>query len=527
MGSKKMQVWLPVLFAVVMISGMLIGYQLKEKTSGNRFFSLSKRTSLQELIELIKSKYVDKISSDSINQVAAAELLSHLDPHSVFIPSERLREVNEELMGNFQGIGVEFQVFNDTLNVINVIKDGPSEKAGLLVGDKFIKVNDSMTIAGKHISPDNIRKLLRGERETKVKIQIRRGAALKDIIITRGVIPVSSIDAAYIIAPKTGYLRINKFAERTYEEFMQSMEKLQKEGMEQLILDLRGNGGGLMKEAVDIADEFLEGNKLIVYTEGDHVARYEYNTKRDGIFEKGKLEVLIDETSASASEVLAGALQDWDRATIIGRRSFGKGLVQQQFQLTDGSAVRLTIARYYSPLGRNIQKPYSKGKEQYEEELAERFHNGEVLKGDTNKPKGKAYKTPGGRTVYGGGGITPDIFVPYDTSRMEPNILKLYYKNTLVNFVYHYYIENPAVFKGISSAGELSTRFSPSDKEWGNLVSFARKDSIELGNVSLKDRAVLLQRVQGLMARQIWRNEGYYEVANKRDSTVLQAIRHF
>ncbi len=527
MGSKKMQVWLPVIFAVVMILGMLIGYQLKEKTAGNRFFSLNRRTSLQELMELVKARYVDRISTDSINQLAASELLSHLDPHSVFIPADHLKEVNEELTGNFQGIGVEFQVFNDTLNVINVIKDGPSEAAGLQVGDRFIKVNDTTVIAGRQVSADNIRKLLRGERGTKVVIQVLRGKELKDVVVTRGVIPVSSIDAAYIIAPKTGYLRINKFAGRTYEEFMQHMEKLQKQGMEQLILDLRGNGGGLMKEAVDIADEFLEGEKLIVYTEGEHVPRYEYRTRRDGIFEKGKLEVLVDETSASASEVLAGALQDWDRATIIGRRSFGKGLVQQQYQLSDGSAVRLTIARYFSPLGRNIQKPYTKGKEQYEEELAERFHNGEVLKGDTTRPKGKAYKTPAGRIVYGGGGITPDIFVPFDTTRIESNVLQLYYKNTLVKFVYNYYIENPAVFKNIGSPAQLSSRFNPGEKEWINLVSFARKDSVELGTVPMKDRKQLLQRIQGLMARQIWRNEGYYEVVNRQDSTVLQAIAHF
>jgi carboxyl-terminal processing protease len=527
MGSKKMQVWLPLLFALVMITGMLIGYQLKEKTSGNRFFNLSRRSSLQELVELIKGKYVDKVATDSITQLAATELLSHLDPHSVYIPAANLKEVNEELMGNFQGIGVEFQLFNDTLNVMNVVKDGPSEKAGLQVGDKFIKVNDSITIAGKNISPDSIRKLLRGEKNTEVSLQIKRGSQLKNIIITRGVIPVSSIDAAYMIAPQTGYLRINRFAERTYEEFMQSMEKLQKEGMQQLVLDLRGNGGGLLKEAVDIADEFLGGDKLIVYTEGEHVPRFEYRTKRDGIFETGKLELLIDEGSASASEVLAGALQDWDRASIIGRRSFGKGLVQQQFQLSDGSAVRLTIARYYSPLGRNIQKPYSKGNEQYKEELAERFHNGEVVKGDTSKPKGKAFKTPGGRIVYGGGGITPDIFVPFDTTRMEPNLMKLYYKNTMANFVYHYYIDNPSLFAGITSSKELSIKFMPGQKEWNSLVSFAKKDSVELSGVSQKDKNALLQRMQTLMARQIWRTEGYFEVINKTDSTVLKALAHF
>ena len=527
MGSKKMQVWLPVLFAIVMVVGMMIGYQLKDKTLGNRFFNLSKRTSLQELIELVKGKYVDKVSADSINQVAANELLSHLDPHSVYIPADRLKEVNEELMGNFQGIGIEFQIFSDTVNVMNVVKGGPSEKAGLSVGDKLIKVNDSVTIAGKKITPDGIRKLLRGAANTDVHIQILRGDQKKDMIVTRGVIPVSSVDAAYMIDTQTGYLRINKFAERTYEEFMQSMEKLKKQGMQQLILDLRGNGGGLMKEATDIADEFLSDDKLIVYTQGEHVTRYDYRCKRDGIFEKGKLEVLIDETSASASEVLAGALQDWDRATIIGRRSFGKGLVQQQFQLSDGSAVRLTIARYYSPLGRNIQKPYGKGKAEYEEELYARFHNGEVVKGDTAKPKGKAFTTPGGRTVYGGGGITPDVFVAYDTTRMEPVMVKLYTKNTINNFVYHYYMQNRSYFNNIQTPKDLTDKFIPGEKEWQNLVSFAQKDTIPMARMNNKDKADVLHRLQSLMARQLWRNEGYYEVANRNDSTVLKAVAHF
>jgi carboxyl-terminal processing protease len=328
-----------------------------------------------------------------------------------------------------------------------------------------------------------------------------------------------------MIDAETGFLRINRFADRTYEEFMESMGKLQKLGMKKLILDLRGNGGGLMKEATAIADEFLSDDKLIVYTEGDKVPRTDYRALRDGVFEKGKLVVLIDETSASASEVLSGALQDWDRATIIGRRSFGKGLVQQQFQLSDGSAVRLTVARYFSPLGRNIQKPYGKDKEEYNEELMKRFHNGSMLKTDTSKPKGKAYKTPSGRIVYGGGGITPDIFVALDTAKINAAILKLYYKNTLNNFVYNYYIQNRQRFNAITTPKDLVNHFQPGTAELEALKVFAlSKDSIRLDGFNEKERFQVLQRVQIMMARQIWRTEGYFEVSNLSDSAVLKGL---
>ncbi len=524
MGSKKMQVWLPVIFSVVMVIGMIIGYQLKDKTSGTKFLSLTRRSTLQELVELVKGKYVDKVSMDTINDKVANELLGNLDPHSVYIPADDVKEVNEELMGNFQGIGIEFQLFNDTLHVIHVIKGGPSEKAGIQTGDKIIKVNDTTTIAGKKLNPDDIRKLLRGPADSRVSVVLLRNNNSRKVVIQRGVIPVSSLDAAYMLTPKIGFIRVNKFAERTYEEFMQGMEKLKKQGMEELILDLRGNGGGLMKEATDIADEFLSGDKLIVYTEGEHVPRFDYQCRREGIFEKGKLEVLIDESSASASEVLAGALQDWDRATIIGRRSFGKGLVQQQFQLSDGSAVRLTIARYFTPLGRNIQKSYSKGKAEYQEDLSNRYHNGELVKADTSQHSGKPYKTPAGRLVYGGGGITPDIFVSFDTTRMESAMLQLYRKNTLGNYVYNLYVQNPAYFKGFRSPKELSEAFHPGEKEWQGLVNFANKDSISLKGMKDTDRAEVLERVRSLMARQIWRNEGYFELANQKDATVTKAL---
>jgi len=292
-----------------------------------------------------------------------------------------------------------------------------------------------------------------------------------------------------------------------------------------LILDLRGNGGGLMAEATDIADEFLEGDKLIVYTQGDKSSRYEYKTKRDGLFEKGKLVLLVDETSASASEVLTGALQDWDRATIIGRRTFGKGLVQQQFPLSDGSAVRLTVARYYTPLGRNIQKPYShKTKQEYRAELMERYHNGQMVMGDTSKPAGPSFKTSGGHIVYGGGGITPDVFVPGDTSRLSGEFSKLYYKSTLSNFIYNYYMQNQSQFQNIKTPAELTKQFNPSEKEWQLLQGYAKKDSIDLSGMPIKDKLSIMQKLQPLKAKQLFRSEGYFEAANTNDAIVQKAI---
>lgn len=524
MGNNKVKVWLPLMFSVVMVLGMIIGYQLRDKTQGSRFLTINKRTALQELVELIRNKYVDPVKVDSITQVTADELLSRLDPHSVYIPAKDLMEVNEELMGNFQGIGVEFQLLNDTVHVMNVMKGGPSEKAGIMVGDRLIKVDDSIVIAGKKIKPDDVRAILRGPAESKVQVNILRGQEEKKVTIQRGVIPVPTVDVSYMITPVTGFIRINRFGEPTYEEFMQQLEKLQALGMKELILDLRGNGGGLLKEATDIADEFLDGDKLIVYTEGEHVPKMEYRCKRDGLFEKGKLVVLVDETSASASEVLSGALQDWDRATIIGRRSFGKGLVQQQFQLSDGSAVRLTIARYFTPLGRSIQKAYDKGKSKYEQELVNRWHNGELVKADTVKPSGKSYKTPGGKIVYGGGGITPDMFVPYDTSKLDTALTAMYYKSTMNNFVYRLYLQDAQKFKAYKTPEDLYKQFNPGETEWKQLVDFAAKDSIRLNGASSKDKALLLKTIQLMMARQIWRTQGYYEVQNKTDQTIKKAL---
>lgn len=523
MENKKLQVWLPLLLSIIMVAGMVIGYKLREESGIKNFFTINNKTSFQEVIDLIKLKYVDRVGADSLSNDAINDLLHHLDPHSVYIPASDLDYINDDLRGNFSGIGIEFQIFYDTVNVLNVLPEGPSERAGLQVGDKFIKVNDSVSIAGKHLQPIDIRRMLRGANGSIVKLTIMRGRQILPVNVSRGTISVPSVDAAYMITPSTGFIHINKFAESTYREFMVSLEKLQAQHMEKLILDLRGNGGGLLGVAVNIADEFLDGNKLIVYTQGSHVPKYEYRCKRDGLFEKGALALLVDEGSASASEVLSGALQDWDRATIVGRRTFGKGLVQEQFELTDGSALRLTVARYYTPLGRNIQKPYTEGYDKYEEEVMNRFHNGEVLKGDTTKRSGPALRTPKGRIVYGGGGITPDIFVSFDTASMGPEIMKLYLKGTLSNFIYTYFIQHKQQFNQYKKTADFSA-FKAGEDEWNALEKFAARDSINLNKVSAKDKSFILKKIPSLMARQMWRYEGYYEVMNQSDDFVKKAL---
>lgn len=526
MGSKKLQVWLPLLFAVVMVTGMAIGYKLRQNTAGaSTFFINNSNTSaLQEILKLVQQKYVDNVGTDSLKNDAINDMLSHLDPHSVYIPPQDLQTVNEDLQGNFEGIGVEFQIFSDTVNVVNVLPGGPSDKAGVQAGDKMIKINDTTTMTGRNIMPQDVRRLLRGEGGTNVKITMLRDGKLVPLTVMRGTIPVPSVDVDYIIAPQTGFIRINKFGETTYDEFIVALQNLQKQGMQKLILDLRGNGGGFLSQAVSIADEFLSGDKLVVYTQGAKEPREEYHCKKQGLFEQGKLVVLVDETSASASEIVTGALQDWDRATIIGRRTFGKGLVQQQYSLSDGGALRLTVARYYTPVGRNIQKPYNKGKEAYEEELIQRFHNGEMLVGDTTKPSTQPFKTPSGKIVYGGGGITPDIFVPFDTSTQPKPVTDMFYKGTISNYIYHFFIQNKSALNKIKTPQQLREQFTENKFSWSDLAQFAAHDSIAINNVSPADKQEVLQRMPAYLARQIFRTEGYFEMVNNSDAMIKKAL---
>lgn len=523
MMNKKLQVWLPLLFAIVMIAGMAFGFRLHQQTgTGKGFFARESRSSFQEAIDLIRSKYVDKVKIDSLQDNAMEGLMNQLDPHSVYIPNRDVAEANEDIAGNFEGIGVEFNIFSDTVNVLYVVPGGPSEKAGLQIGDRIVKVNDS-SIVSKTLPSEDIRRMIRGQGGTQVKLTVVRNNTTQYFYVTRGTIPLPSLDAAYMLDAATGYIRLNKFSETTYREFMRAMEDLQAKGLKSLVLDLRGNGGGLVNQAVNIADEFIPGNDIIVYTEGTNSERQDYRASKDGVFEKGKLVVLVDELTASASEILAGALQDLDRATIVGRRSFGKGLVQEQYSLSDGSAIRLTVARYYTPLGRSIQRPYDKGKKVYMEEVLERYRNGEVIHPDSvYHASGKAFKTKAGHTVYGGGGIMPDVYVPVDTSSLTSNISKLYLDGKFNNYVYLYYMNNRPEVDAFKTPADFGRGFVNTEPTWNGLVNFAEKDSVNLRNIPDKDKREVQARIRAYLARLRWRTQGFYEVYNLTDPVVLK-----
>jgi carboxyl-terminal processing protease len=450
--------------------------------------------------------------------------MNHLDPHSVYIPASDVSAENEVLRGDFEGIGVEFNIFEDTVHVLYVVPDGPSDKAGLQIGDKIIGVNDS-SVVGDRVGRD-VRNLIRGKGGTKVKLTILRGNTTQFKEVVRGTIPLPSLDASYMMDATTGYIKLNKFAEPTYREFMQALEGLKSQGIQKLILDLRGNGGGFIKQAVNVADEFLDNDKLIVYTEGANVDRENYTAKRDGLFEQGKLVVLVDEFTASASEIIAGALQDWDRATIIGRRTFGKGLVQAPYELSDGSVLRLTVARYYTPSGRSIQRPYNKGKKEYLEDIYDRYEHGEFFSADSIQygTDQKTYKTKlSGRTVYGGGGIVPDVFVPLDTSVFTRSVTRLYLDGRFNNFVYQYYIDNQSKFEQYKNPADFAARYQNSTDAWQQLVNYALKDSIKLSNIPDKDKRNIQDQIKAYIARLKWRTQGFYQVFNNYDPAVMKA----
>lgn len=505
-----------------MIAGMFLGYKIRDSIPGRSFFSVESRNSIQEILNLIENKYVDAVDLNHLKDTAVQAILQKLDPHSVYIPASELDDINNDIRGSFFGIGIEFEMFKDTLHVVHVLNDGPAQKAGILQGDQFIKANNKI-IAGKKYNSDSIRQLLRGAQGSTVSIELLRNGKKITLPVNRNIVTISSIDAAYMINSTTGFIRINKFSSQTYKEFMTALTALKQKGMQQLILDLRDNGGGILDEAVEIADEFLEGDKLITYTQGIHFPKKDYRCRRTGQFEKGKLIVLCNEGTASASEVLMGALQDWDRATIIGRRSFGKGLVQEQYDLSDHSAVRLTIARYYTPSGRSIQRSYANGEKAYYEEIENRMLNGENNNPTSSIDSSKSYKTPAGKKLYGGGGISPDEIVPSDSNNYifsEQVLLS----NKLINqFAFDYFIHNKTIFLPYTNASVFAKKFIITPEIWNAFVFYAHQNGLTLEKLSpiieKQMKLFLKYNIAGVM----WDKNGYYEILNQDDPFVKKA----
>ncbi|MBW7840693.1 MAG: S41 family peptidase [Chitinophagaceae bacterium] len=525
-SKKKLQVWLPLILSLCVVAGMFIGYRIRGNMPNNKsLFFIDSQKPVQEVIDLIQRKYVDTVNIDSLGNVAIENILEGLDPHSVYIPYERLQEINEDLEGVFFGIGIEFSIINDTTHTLRVIKGGPSDKAGLQTGDEFIKVGDSL-VAGNHTTEATLKNLMRGKNGTKVTATILRDGQLLVKEITRGPVPIVSIDAAYMLNDTTAFIRISRFSERTYKEFMTAMDTLQRQGMKSLILDLRDNGGGILNEAIYIADEFLDGDKLITYTIGAHAGRKDYKSNKEGIFEKGKLVVLINEGTASASEVLAGALQDWGRAEIVGRRSFGKGLVQEQYELSDGSGLRLTVARYFTPVGRSIQRPYTEGTWAYYHDMITRFERGEMNSADSINHKGEPqFLSKTGKVLYGGGGITPDVFVGVDNKSFERPIMRARIDGKIDRFVYYNFLNYKNEFRKYNNAFQFEKEYSTSEPELHHFKQFLEKDSITLNLANTNQKIQAASQIKMLTARLIWGTQGYFEIKNYSDSTVLEALQ--
>ncbi len=493
---------------------------------GRGFFYMEKTRPVQEVLDLVNSKYVDEVKTNELADTAIQAILSKLDPHSVFIASDEVDMVNEEMAGKFYGIGIEYEMYDDTLTVMAIVKDGPAAKAGVLPGDQFIKAGDSL-LSGVKLKASGIRRFLKGDKNTKVVITVLRSGTQKQITITRDMIARSSVDASYMVDSGIGYIRLNKFTMTTYREFMQALDELHKNGLKKLILDLRGNGGGVLDQATAIADEFLEGDKLITYTQGVHNAKKEYRCQKVGVFEKEPLVILADEGTASASEVLLGALQDWDRATIIGRRSFGKGLVQEQYNLSDGSALRLTIARYYTPLGRSIQRSYANGQQSYYDEVMKRAQNNLSESADTVQHDAKStFTTPRGKKLYGGGGIAPDIFMAHDTAQYPEigTMLKLNAKGTINLFSARYYQQHKARIDAYTTPAAFKKDFVLTDADWQFFSAAAARDSVATTNMSIAQKDYLSRQVRSAIAYQLWRSQGYFEVVNENDAEMKKAI---
>lgn len=479
----------------------------------------------------ISRLYVDEVNEEELVEKAITSMLEELDPHSTYTNAEEARKMNEPLEGEFEGIGIQFQMMEDTLLVVQPVSGGPSEKVGILAGDRITAVEDTL-IAGVKMSTEEIMSRLRGPKGSVVKLTVIRRDIDEPLTfeVKRDKIPIYSLDASYMIAPTIGYIRLNKFGANTIEEFQAALSKLQGQGMKDLILDLQGNGGGYLNAAIDLANEFLPQKSLIVYTEGKASKRSEFVAKGNGNFLKGKLVVLVDEYSASASEIVSGAIQDWDRGTIVGRRTFGKGLVQRPIDLPDGSMIRLTIARYYTPSGRCIQKPYEKGEEEdYDNELVKRLEHGELMHADSiHLPDSLMFKTKRlGRTVYGGGGIMPDYFVPIDTTLYSDYHRDLVAKGVVIKTTLNYIEKNrKALTKSYRKFDDFNRKFEVSNELLDELRKEGEKSGVAFNETEYNTSLPRIKtQLKALIARDIWEMSEYYQVMNQTDNVVQQALK--
>lgn len=523
---KKYSYYIPLIVAIALVIGIFLGNKLNRNT-GSNYAQISKINKLDALIDLIQNAYVDSVSTDTLIEKTIPELLKNLDPHTTYIPARELVGVEEEMRGNFGGIGVQFSIQNDTVMVVDVISGGPSSKLGILPGDRIVTVNDTL-MAGKGLKNEKVLSKLRGEKGTHVKVGIKRKGfgELIPFDITRGDIPIYSVDVSYMIDQTTGYIKVSRFGEKTYEEFMEGMQKLDRLGMKNIIIDLRGNPGGYLNAVIRMVNEFLEKGELIVYTKGNAQAKKTYQADNQGAYRDKGVVVLVDDFSASASEIFAGAIQDNDRGWIVGRRSFGKGLVQEQIPFSDGSAVRLTVARYYTPSGRCIQKPYDKGNEQYYKDIMARAIHGEFEQADSiHYTDTVKYKTLSGRIVHGGGGIMPDYFVPADTSGYSSYFSKITQKGLVYQFALDYADNHRKQLSEFHSAAEFEKYFT-GNSILNQFVDFAKKKGVEPSAADLKlSSEIISVQVKAYIARNIIGEDGFYPVIKNIDKTLLEAIQ--
>ncbi len=526
-NNSPRQIGLPLILCIGLAAGVLIGTSLNSTSvPGKSGGDLQK---FREVLGLIKDEYVDTAKTDALVDDAIEHMLDKLDPHSAYIPASKRVESKEDLQGNFEGIGIEFSIFHDTLVVVAALSGGPSEAVGLQSGDKIIKVGDKI-IANVGLTNPQVMKLLKGPKGTEAKLEVVRKNSKEPLkfTIVRDKIPQHSVDVSYMIDPEIGYIKVNRFSQTTYDEFHKSFDDLLKKGMKKLVLDLQGNPGGYMNQAIDLADEFLTEGKKIVFTKGkDKKYNSDAISTSKGDFEKGDLIVLVNEGSASASEILAGALQDNDRALVVGRRSFGKGLVQYPFDLTDGSELRLTISRYYTPSGRSIQKPYG-DMEEYSKDMLKRYKHGEFFNADSIKFNDSLkYLTLNGRTVYGGGGIMPDYFVPLDTSENSHYLNELYLSNSIQEFTFNYAGKHKDELMKMGYE-KYFRNFAITDDILNQLVKVGEGNKVPTDYKDLeRHKKSFKVNVKAQIARKIWNNEGFYPIYNETNEVLQQAIKLF